>query len=64
MFIPRENNPSRKEWVDEEYAEAEYQIFLRKESGDYEVYRKSSLIARVESLEEGIRVIEEHKRVS
>lgn len=61
MFVPRENNPNRKEWIDEEYEEADYKIFPR-ESGDFEVYQNRTLIAKVESIQAGIEVIREHRR--
>lgn len=56
MFVKRENNPNKSEWIDELFREGDYKI-VERESGDFEVYQGRQLIAKTESYEAAVEYI-------
>lgn len=58
MFVKRENDSNRKEWLDELFQEQNYRIVKRKESGDFEVYLGDELIITAEHEKDAREYIE------
>lgn len=60
MFVEREDNPDKKEWIDECYGNPQGFHVIRQKNGDYLVYLGRKKLIKAESYEEAMKYIEPH----
>ena len=61
MFVRRNVDSKKKEWINEHYEETNYSTIFREEEGTFEVYYRTKLIGKAENQAEIDEIIAYHK---